>query len=112
MNLNLRMAERLALASVLPQTGNFLTMSLVSDLRSTLMPDAAEMARLGFVNNETGVSWKNELDGGLDVTLSSPDTDLIKKSLLDMDKEGRLTQSHLKIYRVFVLSSDAEENKS
>ena len=95
--MKLKVADRLVLLGLLPQTGNLLTMRIVSDLRRTLGFSEEETSEFGLEVDPTSdqVRWKTAADRPKDIEIGPVGRRLLAERLLQLDKEERLLEMHL-----------------
>jgi len=103
--MKLMFAERMVILGILPETGSFMTLKLIRKLREDLAPDEEEIERMNIRENpETRqVTWDPSKDDGLDIEIGEIAFEMIRKSLLDLDKQEKLTSNHESIYEKFIV---------
>uniref|UniRef100_A0A6M3K7T5 Uncharacterized protein n=1 Tax=viral metagenome TaxID=1070528 RepID=A0A6M3K7T5_9ZZZZ len=94
--------ERLGLLSVLPKEGTFLTLKLVRQLREALSFDEQELESLGFRQEGERVFWNVSNEKPKDVEIGGAMSDLITKTLKELDKTEKLTEELFGLYEKFV----------
>ena len=108
----LNLFERLVVMGLLPQTGNFATLKIVTEANMMLgatdeesvlaglepTPEGAVIARLGWDKvPEREFTFKETLLG------------IIKDALQKLDDEEKLTMEHVRVYEQFMLVKEKEE---
>ena len=106
--MELGVAERLRLLSVLPEKGNFITLKIVRELRETLSFDEAELTSLGFVTKGPRLEWNVAAEKIKDVPMGPQATDLIRSALKDLDDREALDAGTSLLYEKFVLGNGLE----
>lgn len=99
----LSMFQRIVLMGILPEKGTFITLKLLRELKEALAPTEVEVAKLGIRENPMGgLTWDQRKDTPVEIEIGDICTDLIRKTLLNLDKKEELTSEHLSIYEVFI----------
>jgi hypothetical protein len=102
--MRLKVLDRLALLSILPAQGNFLTLSISDDIRAKVNFDAQERTALSLQQTAPGsFTWSEEADVGTEMVFSPAERDLIAGELKLLDQQSRLTPHTIGLYRMFVL---------
>ena len=105
--MKLTVQERLVVFSLLPEKGTFLNLKQVREARENLAFTPEEHAVYQFKNHEDGrLTWqlpKTEPEEPADIELTEQACELVKKALLDLDKEGKLEDKHFTLYEKFVV---------
>lgn len=99
--MKLGVKERLVLIGLLPETGNYLNLKLVREVKEALSFTEKEHKLLGLEIREGGaVAWeKNILK---EFTFGGVVTGLITAALTKLDKDEKLEDKHMELYRLFV----------
>ena len=102
--MKLKVADRLVLLGLLPQTGNLLTMRIVSDLRRTLGFSEKETAEFGLEVDPASdqIRWQSAADRPKEIEIGPVAQRLLADRLLQLDKEEKLLEQHLPWYERFV----------
>ena len=102
--------DRLILLGLLPEQGDFTTLKIVIDLRSTLSFSEEEHKefQLKQVVGEDGkgnsVQWLQEAERLKDVAFGDVGRELIVRALKDLDGKKHLTMEHMSLYERFILN--------
>lgn len=108
--MKLSMIERLVVASVLPTSGNFITVSTALDLKIKLQPDKIEQTSINMREGPNGsLAWDNEKSEDKDVLFSDAERDMVTKAFKDMDRDGKLTAEHISSYKKFMIEPKESE---
>lgn len=97
MKLNLQ--ERIVLADILPQKGNFLELIVRKDLSDKISIKQPEIEKHQIKIVGDRISW--ESDEEIEVEFTSQETQLVKDQLAAMDKNKLLEDKHIAIYKKF-----------
>ncbi len=101
--MKLEFSERLALLSVLPAEGTFVTLRIVRELRDALSPSEDEIKRFGIKQvDETQVRWNPGVDTTAEVPIGEKATDIIVAALKGLDDQAKLTEQHVSVFEKFV----------
>ena len=100
--MNLSISERLALNSVLPETGNITTLKIVRQLREDLSFSEDEHDKFEFTEEEGTIRWSSDSeDTGKDIDIGEKATDIIVDSLKRLDGQQKLVEAHMGIWEKF-----------
>jgi len=96
--------ERLMLSGILPQEGNFITLKTVRETREKLSPTPKESKDWKFTYDEKTqkYSWSNETDTHTEIEFNEQAIEIIKKALIKMDNDEKLTEQYYSIYEKFI----------
>ena len=109
--MKLKVLDRLAVSSVLPAQGNFITLSVAAEIRNKIKIDEDERTRLNFVGNPDGsIGWNPVLDQPVAFSFSDIEKVMIKKAFRELDASNKLNTDQLGAFRLFVLEPPALEN--
>ena len=103
--MELSVYNRLILLNILPKEGDFTTLKIVRKLREDLSFSEQEHATLQFKQDGGNVQWKQEGDVAVEIPIGEKATDIIVEVLKKLDKEKKLTESHVDLYEKFVEST-------
>lgn len=108
----LNLFERLVVMGLLPQTGNFATLKIVTELNMMLGATDEEYAQAGLEPQEDG-SIQAKL-GWLVVpekefTFKETALKIIRDALQKLDDEEKLTMEHFRVYEKFMIVKEKEE---
>lgn len=105
MELNLK--ERIMLLNILPKQGDIATIKIVRDLQNNLAPTEAEFKDFEITQEGSQYFWNKKGNIPKEVEIGAKAKEIIKESLLALDKAKVLTQDHLAIYDKFVEDKNA-----
>ena len=90
--MKLNIAERIALAQLLPERAKVEQMRSIMELRQKLWFDEEEVERFGIVSTDTQTTWKVMPEGesdAVDITIGKPAAEAIEAALNTLqEKEG------------------------
>jgi hypothetical protein len=92
--MQLNVNERLVIIGVIPEKGNFKTMSTVEKLRKTLYLSEEEVEEYEFIQKGNAFSWNKKGVERKEVEISELGMELIMESFEKLDKEEELTYLH------------------
>lgn len=102
MKVELNVAERLTLMSVLPREGNFVTLKVLRETNDKLGLSEEELKFYEVEQDEDKVHWNPDKDKGTELEFGDRATDIIVDALKNLDKSKKLTQRHFTLYDKFV----------
>lgn len=97
--MKLNIQDRLILAQVLPEKGNFETMDTVDKLRKVLFLSEDEVEKYGFKQNGDKVSWNKEGFDEVEVEISDKGKALLLKELERLDNKEELNFLQFEVYK-------------
>ena|SRR3990167_7681875 len=100
--MQLGIADRLRLLSVLPAEGNLVTLKIVRDLKDSLSFSEAEVADCKMKFEGTSVMWDESTDPMKDIPIGERATDVIVERLKSLDSQRKLTLEILPLYERFI----------
>jgi hypothetical protein len=108
----LKMSDRFALLGLLPQQAAYGTLKLVTGIQDQLMPEAGEFEKLpGYTVHDNGnTSWDAKKEKGRRFSFSGFALKLIVEKLTALDKEEKLTLSHVPLWQKFVEGEEKVED--
>ncbi len=100
--MELNVADRMSLLSILPPQGDITTLRIVRELREALSFTEAELTDFGIVTEGQTVHWDGANNGVKEVDIGPKATDIIVTNLKAKDHEQALTESHLPLWDKFI----------
>lgn len=100
--MELTLAERLALAAVLPAEGNFMQMQVAGRFRGKLAPTDVEMDEWSIEYDQNHVSWQAGIDTTADIDVSKAEAAMAVDVLRKLDADEALTAQLVTCYEKFV----------
>jgi len=100
--MELSVAERLVLLSVLPEQGDFTTLKVIRTLRETLSFSEEEHKEYGFVQEGMQVRWNDKAEQVKDITIGEKANDIIVLALSKLNEEKKLKMEHFGLYEKFI----------
>lgn len=104
MEKKLNVFDRLLLMQTLPVQGNYATIRLINELAGKLGLSADEHSEFEIINEEeTGrVTWNEKGNEERPLQFKDKELEMIKNSLLKLDKEGKLDVRHTSLCEKFL----------
>ena len=102
----LLISERLAILSVLPEKGDFVTLKVLNKLRMSLALTEEEIKNWN-VSQDTEtmmVSWGE--NGEAEIPIGEVATGIIVDALRDLDKRKELLPQHYDVYEKFISTTE------
>jgi len=97
--MKLNLSERLVIADVLPQRGNFLEMIIKKDVLDKVTVKQGDIEKFGVKVDGDKISWTSQEE--IEVDFTPAETEMIKKQLSDLDKNKQLEDKHIPTYKKF-----------
>jgi len=97
--MKLNVQERLTLVRIIPEKGNFVTMSTVEKLREVLSLSEEEVIKYELKQTNETVKWNEAGIKPSEVKISEVGMALIVKTLEEMDKKEELTTGQYQIFK-------------
>jgi hypothetical protein len=101
----LKISERFALLTVLPDKGNFLDMRVVAKLREelNLRDNEIELFEVKPIEGVSGgITWNKKKDRGVNITFGERAMDIIVGALKNLNEDSLLEERHITLYEMFV----------
>lgn len=87
---------------MLPKENDFAGLVIKSDLVNKIKITQDEIKEFEIKNLRDGViSWNEKKEKDLEVELTDLETQMVKDILTEMDKEKKLTDEHVELYKKF-----------
>jgi len=101
--MKLTVLERFMVLGILPDAGSIVTMKLRQGLIDKVGLGPEEMEKYGVKKTGSdGVEWKQDVPQEKEIDLKPTEIVAIKENLEKMDKDEKLTPSHISLYEKFV----------
>lgn len=100
--MKLNFGERMAVLQILPPQGNFVTLKIVRDLQSVLSPSEEEHKKFEIKHIGPQFTWNDKGLEEKEIDIGEKAIDIIVEALKQLDKDKKLTNSHLSIYEKFI----------
>lgn len=98
--MKLDVKNRLLLIGMLPQQGNLSEMVDIYDLVRDLKLSDEEKGAISYVENGNYVKWDFEKDPNKDITISSSQMQIIKKTIEKLDKENKINLEMIPLIQI------------
>ena len=106
--IKLGVGDRFALIGILPTESGIATIRIVEAMSKKLTPDEKEQEAIGLTPLPNGgLTWDDKKARDRNISFSGFEVKLIVERLEKMDKEEKLTKSHVDIWDKFVGATDA-----
>lgn len=103
--MELGVADRLRLLSILPSEGNLVTLKIVRDLQQELSFSEAELTALKVRQEGTRVMWDETAETLKAIPIGEKATDIIVDRLKELNRQQKLTLEILPLYERFIKDS-------
>jgi predicted DNA-binding transcriptional regulator YafY len=102
----LRILDRIILPSVLKQEGNYIYITLRSDILKKVNLTQEEVTKFELITQENGaVTWPLKFSSlEFDVEFSELELNEIKLALQSLDSQGKITEENKRLYEIFILN--------
>jgi len=105
-NMELTVAERLVLLSVLPEQGDFTTLKVIRALRESLSFSEEEHKEYQFVQEGQQVRWNSEVEQSKEIEIGEKANDIVVLALSKLNEEKKLKMEHFALYSKLVAKED------
>ena len=103
MKVKLNLAERFEALKLLPAQGNFATLKIVGDLRTSLAPSEEEFELFELKQVGDQIIWDAKAGAvEVEISMGNKAADLIKDGLKKLDEQELLGAQHITLYEKFV----------
>ena len=109
MKTKLNVAERLTLVQIIPEKGNFKTMTTVEKVKDTLYLSEEEREEYEIEQVGNQLTWNEKGSDQKEIEFSDFGWELLIESLEKLDKDATLTSPQFLIYKQF---KEEEEEKT
>ncbi len=106
--MQLSVHDRLILLNLLPSEGDLTTLRIVRDLAQDLGFSDEEHQELGLVNDGNVINWEKENEKPKDVKFGKSALTIVRDQFAQLDRQSKLTLSHLDTYDKFKEDEDEE----
>jgi hypothetical protein len=97
--MKLNISERLILVNVVPERGNFETMSTVESLTEILYPSEKEVNEFEITQTEEKISWNEKGSAPVEINLSEKQMNFLIKQLEHLSEQGLLNLQQYKLLK-------------
>jgi hypothetical protein len=99
--MKLGVKDRIALFGVLPQQGDFVTMTVKHDLSDKLKITQTEIEEFGIKSGEGNLTWDASKEKEIDFEFTELELKLVKDSLEEMNNKKSLNDDTFNLYKKF-----------
>lgn len=97
--MKLNIQERLTLVNLIPEKGNFLTMSIVEELRLCLYPSEKEIKEFDLKQEGNILTWNEKGSKRIEIKLTDSQKGFIMDKLEELSKENNLNFAQYSVYK-------------
>ena len=106
MRVKLGVVERLQLPTILPQEGNFLELTMRSDLLDKTNLTQKEIADWNIVAEGQSVKWDDKKAKEVDFEITGGELEYVRKHIEKLNNENKLTMNTFSLYEKFVVQKE------
>ena len=99
--MKLNIQERLILSRIVPEKGNFETMTTVEKLKEALFLSEEEVEKFELKQSDTAITWNEKGSEREDIELSIKGKALLVKTLEELDEKEELNAQQYLIFKLF-----------
>jgi hypothetical protein len=99
--MELNVQERLTLSRLLPEKGNFETMTAVENLRQILFLTEEEVEKVELKQTENAITWNEQGAERIEIEVSSKGKELLMSELEKLDEKEELDALQFAIFKRF-----------
>ena len=99
--MKLKIIERIVFGKILPQEGDYKTLVIKNDIVEKVQIGQEEMKEIEFKKDGEQLTWNTEKAKDKEVVFTELETELIKTQLYELDKQKKLDDNTLPIYKLF-----------
>ena len=100
--MKLNILERLKVLQMLPQEGNFATLTIIRNLQEALSLTEAEFKEFEVKEDGTSTTWNVKGREEREIDIGEKAEEIVATALKKLDDENKLTQQHISIYEKFI----------
>lgn len=101
--MKLSIKDRLLLINLLPQKGNFVTMTIREDLFNKIKISQEEIEVTEMHSTDAGVTWNTDKEGEERLfEFSELEIEMVKNILKSLDEKKELTADTIDLYKLFI----------
>ena len=101
--MKLDVVERISVIGLLPEKGSFTNLKLVRVARESLSFTEEESKLLDFQEEDGITRWQDGVVAEKDIKLGEIVTEIIKKSLKELDQKEELLPQQVELYEKFMI---------
>ena len=100
--MKLNVKERYVLLQILPREGDFITITVLKELKEKVFPSVVELDEFEIKQVNSQIKWNDKGDEEREIEIGERATDIIVGSLKKLNDEKKLTEDHFSLYEKFV----------
>lgn len=97
--MKLNIQERLVLVNLVPEKGNFETMSIVEDLRKLLYPTETEVKKFEIKQSENSIQWNIEGAKQIEINITDGQLNVLEEVFKTLDEKKELTFDQYSLFK-------------
>ncbi len=107
----MKIKERIVLWGIIPKQGSYTDLIIIWDIRKKIWLKQKEITASEIVTDNVtwSITWNNEKDKDVKIDFTEPERNIIKSALLDLDKDKKLTDDHVELYKTFVMEAPKKD---
>ena len=99
--MKLNIQERLTMVNLVPEKGNFVTMSIVESLRELLYPSEAEVKKFEIKQTDMTLTWNTEGNKKIEIKITPFQKEFLMNRLEELSQQNNLDIQQYLIYKRF-----------
>ena len=108
----LTLKERIMAVQALPKEGDVFTQRVIRDLKSKLGLSDEDWRTYGVKNEGGRIVWDAKKDVGVEFNFGAKASELIKESLLELNKQKKISEDYLSLYDKFLPAEEAGKEET
>jgi len=100
--MKLNVLERLKILQLLPQEGNFMTLTIVNKMKESLSLTEAEFKEFEVKEDGVQTTWNTKGQEEQELEIGEKASDIIAEALKKLNDEDKLTVQYMSVYEKFV----------
>lgn len=100
--MKLNLLERLALLQILPEEGNFVTLKVIRDLKSSVGITADEFKEFELIEKDGQLTWNAKGQEEKEFVLPDKARSICSEQLKKLSESNKLNKNHISLYEKFV----------
>jgi len=97
--MKLNVNERLVIVGILPEKGNFKTMTTVENAKRVLHLSEEEVKEFELKQQGDNLAWNKKGADKIELEISELGTEMIMEAFEELDKKEELTAFHFSVYK-------------
>lgn len=98
----MKIRERVILQNILPKKWSYTDMSIISEINDKARLSQDEIKDMWVTESSDGsITWAKEKDKWVKITFSKAETNIIRRTLKDLDSKKEITSDMMTLYDMF-----------